>query len=159
MSPCYSGGFVGRLHPAFSLKKYHGGNMCMYNLFVGIDVSKDSFSVAGLNEKAKLLFSLSPLMNAQGFYELIKALRSHQKDFSSVVVTLESTGPYHLNLFFFPRVTGYNHDSGQSAYYCKLYQTLPEEDQDRQKGCRYHCPVSLSQPGLHQPTSILPTNH
>ena len=66
---------------------------CMYNLFVGIDVSKDSFSVAGLNEKAKLLFSLSPLMNAQGFSELLKTLRSHQKDLSSVIVALESTGP------------------------------------------------------------------
>ena len=73
----------------------------MYSLFVGIDVSKDSFSVAGLNDKAKLLFSLSPLMNAQGFSELLKALRSHQKDFSSVIVALESTGPYHLNLFSF----------------------------------------------------------
>jgi transposase len=73
----------------------------MYSLFVGVDVSKDSFSVAGLNDKAKLLFSLSPLMNAQGFSELLTVLRSHQKDLSSVIVALESTGPYHLNLFSF----------------------------------------------------------
>jgi hypothetical protein len=51
--------------------------------------------------KDKLLFSLSPLMNAQGFSELLKTLRSHQKDLSSVVVALESKGPYHLNLFSF----------------------------------------------------------
>jgi transposase len=73
----------------------------MYSLFVGIDVSKDSFSVAGLNEKAKLLFSLSPLMNTQGFSEFLKTLRSHGNDLSSVIVALESTGPYHLNLFSF----------------------------------------------------------
>ena len=73
----------------------------MYNLFVGIDVSKDSFSVAGLNDKAKLLFSLSLLMNAQGFSELLKALRSYQKDLSSVIVALESSDPYYLNLFSF----------------------------------------------------------
>lgn len=73
----------------------------MYSLFVGIDVSKDSFSVAGLDGKSKLLFSLSPLMNATGFSELLKALRSYGRDLSSVIVALESTGPYHLNLFSF----------------------------------------------------------
>ncbi len=39
----------------------------MYSLYVGIDVSKDSFSVAAVNEKAKMVFSMCPLMNAQGF--------------------------------------------------------------------------------------------
>lgn len=73
----------------------------MYSLFVGIDVSKDSFSVAGLNDKAKILFSMCPLMNAQGFSEFLKVLTSYQKDLSSVVVALESTGSYHLNLYSF----------------------------------------------------------
>jgi hypothetical protein len=39
----------------------------MYSLFVGVDVSKDSFSAAGLDEKAKLVFSSAPEMNGQGF--------------------------------------------------------------------------------------------
>ena len=73
----------------------------MYSLFVGIDVSKDSFSVAGLNDKAKVLFSLCPDMNAQGFSELLRILKTHESDLSSIVVALESTGPYHLNLFSF----------------------------------------------------------
>ena len=73
----------------------------MYRLFVGIDVSKDSFSVTGLNDKAKFLFSLAPLMNAQGFSDFLKVIKAHQKDLSSVIVALESTGPYHLNLFSF----------------------------------------------------------
>ncbi len=39
----------------------------MYSLFVGIDVSKDSFLAAGLNEKAKLVFSAAPEMNEGRF--------------------------------------------------------------------------------------------
>jgi transposase len=73
----------------------------VYSLFVGIDVSKDSFSVAGLNDKAKVVFFMCPLMNAQGFSEALKVLKAHHDDLSSVVVALESTGPYHLNLFSF----------------------------------------------------------
>lgn len=73
----------------------------MYSLFVGVDVSKDSFSVAGLNEKAKLIFSTAPRMNNEGFSEFFKTLMSHGKDPSSIVVALEATGPYHLNLFSF----------------------------------------------------------
>ncbi len=73
----------------------------MYSLFVGIDVSKDSFSVAVLDEKAKTIFSMCPLMNAQGFGEFTKALTAHHHDLSTVVVALESTGPYHLNLYSF----------------------------------------------------------
>ena len=73
----------------------------MYSLFVGIDVSKDSFSVAALNEKAKVVFSMCPLMNAQGFTEFLKVLTSHHGDLATVVVALESTGPYHLNLYSF----------------------------------------------------------
>lgn len=73
----------------------------MYRLFVGIDVSKDSFSVAALNEKAKTVFSMSPLMNAEGFAVFLKALTALQADLSTVVVALESTGPYHLNLYSF----------------------------------------------------------
>ena len=93
---------IGREASELPSLKYTMEVACMYGLFVGIDVSKDSFSVAGLNDKAKLLFSLSPLyVNAQGFSELLKALRSHQKDLSSVIIALESTGPYHLNLFSF----------------------------------------------------------
>jgi hypothetical protein len=128
---------------------------CMYSLFVGVDVSKDSFSVAGLNDKAKLLFSLSPLMNALGFSELLKVITSRCNDLSSVIIALESTGPYHLNLFSFLVSQGIT----TIVVNPLIYQTLPEEDQDRQEGCGYYCPVCLSQQGFHQPTSILPTHH
>lgn len=73
----------------------------MYSLFVGVDVSKDSFSVAGLNETAKLMFSSTPEMNDKGFSEFLTVLMAHCKDTSSTIVALESTGPYHLNLYSF----------------------------------------------------------
>ncbi len=73
----------------------------MYSFFVGIDVSKDSFSVAGLNEKAKLVLSAVPEMNDRGFTQFFKDIMSHSKDLSSVIVALESTGPYHINLYSF----------------------------------------------------------
>src|SRR5512136_1955054 len=73
----------------------------MYSLFVGVDVSKDSFSAAGLDEKAKLVFSTVPEMNGQGFSEFFTTILSHGKDPLSIVVALESTGPYHLNLYSF----------------------------------------------------------
>lgn len=73
----------------------------MYSLFVGIDVSKDSFSATGLNEKAKLVFSAVPEMNDHGFSGFFTTIMAHGKEASSIVVALESTGPYHLNLYSF----------------------------------------------------------
>jgi hypothetical protein len=46
----------------------------MYSLFVGIDVSKDSFSVCGLDEKENAVFSLVAAMDKAGFSEFMKAI-------------------------------------------------------------------------------------
>jgi len=73
----------------------------MYSLFVGVDISKDSFSVAALDEKAKVVFSMCPLMNEEGFAEFLRVLAAHHGDLETVVVALESTGPYHLNFYSF----------------------------------------------------------
>jgi len=70
-------------------------------LFVGIDVSKDSFSAAGLDVKGDVRFSFSAAMDKTGFSELMKAITSHCKDLSSVMAGMESTGCYHINLFSF----------------------------------------------------------
>lgn len=78
----------------------------MYSLFVGVDVSKDSFSAAGLDEKAKLVFSTVHDMNREGFSAFFATLMSRAKDHSSIVIALESTGPYHLNLYSFLIVKG-----------------------------------------------------
>ena len=72
----------------------------MSKLFVGIDVSKDSFSAAGIDVKGNVKFSLSAAMDKGGFSELMKAIASGCKDLSAVMAGMESTGCYHINLFF-----------------------------------------------------------
>src|SRR5512136_1379357 len=73
----------------------------MVSVFVGVDVSKDFFSAAGLDEEAKELFSGSYEMNSNGFSEFLKVLSSHDESLDQVLVGMESTGCYHINLFSF----------------------------------------------------------
>ena len=73
----------------------------MGRLYVGIDVSKDSFSVVGLDSKGKALLEGSYSMNAEGFSLFLEVLLQHCKDLPQILVAMESTGCYHLNLFSF----------------------------------------------------------
>ena len=73
----------------------------MVSLFLGVDVSKDLFSVAGLDEEGKELFSGSYKMNPNGFSEFLKVLSSHCERLEQVMVAMESTGCYHINFFSF----------------------------------------------------------
>jgi len=73
----------------------------MYTLYVGVDVSKDSFSARGLDNKGDTCFSLTADMDYKGFSEFLTALSSHSSSLSSVIVGMESTGCYHINLFSF----------------------------------------------------------
>jgi transposase len=70
-------------------------------IFVGIDVSKDYSSAQGLDREGKKVFYLEFAMNAEGFSEFLRLLKTHCKDFSQVTVAMESTGCYHINLFAF----------------------------------------------------------
>jgi transposase len=73
----------------------------VYKLFVGIDVSKDSSSARGLGPEGQSCFSLSFPMDSAGFSDLLKSIGSHCEDLSEVMVAMESTGCYHLNLYTF----------------------------------------------------------
>ncbi len=73
----------------------------MYKLLVGADVSKDFFSAAGLDEEGKELFSGSYEMNSHGFSEFLKVVSSHGRGLDQMIVAMESTGCYHINLFSF----------------------------------------------------------
>jgi len=73
----------------------------MYSLLVGIDVSKDFFATAGINSEGKESFSRSYSMDSNGFDDLLKTITSHCEDLSKVIVAMESTGCYHINLFSF----------------------------------------------------------
>ena len=71
----------------------------MSTLFVGIDVSKDSFTATAINTNGDLIFSLSTSMDISGFSELLNSILTHSNDLSSVLVAMEATGCYYLNLF------------------------------------------------------------
>jgi transposase len=73
----------------------------MSHFFVGIDVSKDSFSATGLDATGAVKFSLSATMDKEGFSNLMKSITSNCDDLSSVMAGMESTGCYHINLFSF----------------------------------------------------------
>lgn len=78
----------------------------MQTLFVGIDVSKDSFAVAALDAGGETVFSLTAGMNKTGFSELLKAISSQRVPCEDVVVAMESSGCYHINLFSFLSAQG-----------------------------------------------------
>ena len=73
----------------------------MYNLLVGIDVSKDFFATAGIDSEGKESFSRSYSMDFSGFDDFLKTITSDCEDLSKVIVAMESTGCYHINLFSF----------------------------------------------------------
>ena len=73
----------------------------MYSLLVGIDVSKDFFVTAGIDSEGKGSFSRSYSMDSNGFDDFLKTITSHGEDLSKVIVAMESTGCYHINLFSF----------------------------------------------------------
>ena len=73
----------------------------MDRMFVGVDVSKDSFSAAGLDGEGKECFSGSYSMDCDGFVKFLELLTAHCSDLQKLLVGMESTGCYHLNLFSF----------------------------------------------------------
>jgi len=77
-------------------------------LFIGIDVSKETFSAAGIDVEGTELFAACYKMDAGGFTDFTKAIRVHTKDLDTVLVGMESTGCYHMNLFSFLISQGIN---------------------------------------------------
>ena len=73
----------------------------MFKIFIGIDISKDSFSVSTVDLNGNVCFSLSASMDSSGFSELYNAIISSCNVLSSVIVGMESSGCYHINLFSF----------------------------------------------------------
>jgi transposase len=80
----------------------------MSEIFVGVDVAKDSSNAHGLNSRGETLFSISFPMNSEGFATLLNNLKSTSKDLSEVLVAMESTACYHINLFSFLLAKGVN---------------------------------------------------
>lgn len=78
----------------------------MPELFVGIDVAKDTSSAQGIDSNGKGRFSLTFAMDSEGFMQLWKAITEHSKDLSEVIAAVESTACYHINLYSFLTAKG-----------------------------------------------------
>ena len=76
-----------------------------FNDFVGIDVSKDKFDACGITRDAAQLFQFSASMDRKGFDKLREHLAS--VSISSVLIGMESTASYHINLFSYLISEGY----------------------------------------------------
>jgi transposase len=77
------------------------GERGMYGVLVGVDVSKDFFSACGLDSEGKELFSGTYGMTFDGFSEFLEIVSSRGGSLDRVMVAMESTGCYHINLFSF----------------------------------------------------------
>jgi len=75
------------------------------NSFVGIDISKDKFDACGITGEEAKLFQFSTTMDRKGFEKLKGHLGAVSA--SSVLIGMESTASYHVNLFSYLVSEGY----------------------------------------------------
>jgi len=68
-----------------------------FDCIVGIDISKDKFDACGITGEEAKIFQISVAMDRKGFEKLKKHLGSASG--SSVLIGMESTASYHVNLF------------------------------------------------------------
>ena len=73
----------------------------MSNLLIGIDVSKNFSAAQGINEDGNKQFYVEFSMDAEGFTTFLKTVKTYSKNISEVLVAMESTGCYNINLFCF----------------------------------------------------------
>ena len=78
----------------------------MERLVVGVDISKESFSAAGLDGEGKECFSGFYSMDSDGFCKFLEIVNARCPDHQKVLVAMESTGCYHINLFSFLTTQG-----------------------------------------------------
>ena len=78
----------------------------MYKYFLGIDISKDSFDFCFTDETEKVLYKEHYQMDMTDFTKLSEYLSSFSKD--EILIVMEATGIYHLNLLSFFLEQGLN---------------------------------------------------
>lgn len=69
--------------------------------FLGIDISKETFDACCINVKGEAVFRIATSMDKTGFTELIAKLSSVSITQESILIGMESTACYHINLFSF----------------------------------------------------------
>jgi transposase len=78
----------------------------VYKYFLGIDISKDSFDFSFTDETEKVLYKDHYQMDITDFTKLSKYLSPFSKD--EILIVMEATGIYHLNLLSFFLEQGLN---------------------------------------------------
>jgi transposase len=77
-----------------------------YRLYIGVDVSKESFTVCIKNPNGKTVFQGSFPQSLEGFQDFLNTVNNLSTE--PVIVGMESTSIYYLNLFFFLLENGIN---------------------------------------------------
>jgi transposase len=106
------------------MEDWWGGNSCFYrdrggmrmakvlaraslNFFLGIDISKEKFDACCIGSNGDKLFRMSAAMSRDGFEELLMKVSSIAKPKESILIGMESTACYHINLFSFLTSKGF----------------------------------------------------
>jgi transposase len=95
---------------------YHDtGGFCMvetnkkavFKISLGIDISKEKFDACCIGSNGEKLFRVSASMNKVGFDELLMKVSSIAVPKDSILIGMESTACYHINLFSFLTSKGF----------------------------------------------------
>jgi len=78
----------------------------MYQQFIGIDISKDSFNITLLESNAEIKLQDKLTMDRKGFNVFLEHLSSYPKD--KLLIAMEATGIYHLPLLSFLLENSFN---------------------------------------------------
>jgi transposase len=89
----------------FSMVEMH--EEAAFKIFLGIDISKEKFDACCIGSNGERLFRVSASMNKGGFDELLMKVSSIAKPKDSILIGMESTACYHINLFSFLTSKGF----------------------------------------------------
>jgi hypothetical protein len=104
---------------------------------LGVDIAKLKFDVCLIKENGKAKHKV--LTNTtHGFEQLVVWLNSHQA--GSLHVCLEATGNYGEALALHLFDAGYRVSVARSGSRQSLCREPPDQNQNRQSGCRTDCP-------------------
>jgi transposase len=85
----------------------NAGEQTAFRFFLGVDISKEEFDACCIGSDGGKLFRVSAPMNRDGFDELLIQLSSITGPRESVLIGMESTACYHINLFSFLTSQGF----------------------------------------------------
>jgi len=84
------------------------GKEASLRFFLGIDISKEKFDACLIGTNGEKLFQMAASMDRAGFDELLGRLASVAGSRESILIGMESTACYHINLFSFLTSRGFS---------------------------------------------------